>query len=163
MARYNKQLVDRILELTEDGAYSISQICDTVNISRKTFYKWKQSHPGFAAELIAAENRRFESLKDDARLVLHRKLEGYITEIKRTVYIPDKDDPTQLVLKQQVITEKFCEPDTRFLLQLLAIDKSSVDKQKEELNSIEVGVRVEQTKEDLSSLNEAIMSVLKSN
>ncbi|MFV0419428.1 MAG: helix-turn-helix domain-containing protein, partial [Dysgonomonas sp.] len=62
MAKYNEKLVEKIIALVEEDAYTISQICDMLRISRKTFYEWKETKPEFRKALEDAEDRRDENL-----------------------------------------------------------------------------------------------------
>lgn len=119
MATYNKKTVSQITALIEDGNHSISTICKIVGIGRKTFYDWKNAHPDFVAAIEEAEQRRSEELYELANKGLERKLEGYYEMVSRTVYVPSPDDPEQLEIKQHVVTRKFCEPDTKLLLDVL--------------------------------------------
>lgn len=158
MARYNKQLIETIATLIEDGAHSVSDICNTVGISRKTYYKWKELHPEFADKLLVAENRRVENLREQAQLVLRRKLDGYTQRTERTIYVPSADDPSQLVIKQHVVTEKFCEPDTRFLMQLLGNEAKTSRKEPAPSTSFAVAVGEERAKKELDGFDNNIIS-----
>lgn len=119
MARYNEKLAERITTLVEEDAYTVAAICRIVGIGRKTFYKWRQEKPAFAEALHEAECRRMDDLRQAARTALRRKLEGQTQTVYRTVYVPSKEDPSQLEIKQYVVTEKHCEADTSTILNVL--------------------------------------------
>lgn len=121
MATYNKKIVDQIATLIEEGNYSISNICIIVGISRKTFYDWKNNHSDFQQAIEDAEQRRTDELQALASKALKKKLEGYYQTVSRTVYIPSENDPETLEIKQHVVTRKYCEPDTKLLLEILRI------------------------------------------
>ena len=121
MATYNKTIVEQITTLIEEGNYSISTICKIVGIGRKTFYDWKNTHPDFVTAIEDAEQRRSEELYELASKVLRKKIEGYYQTTSRTVYIPSEDNPETLEIKQHIITQKYCEPDTKILLEILNI------------------------------------------
>ena len=161
MARYNKQISSRIIELIADGENTTTDVCKIVGIARKTFYRWKEAYPDFSKLILKAESERFESVKIQAEKALHRKLEGYVQQVRRTVYTPSKEDPKQLVIKQHVVTEKFCEPETRFLLQLRNGDKvteKSNQKAEVEKSQLTVSVHEEKAKKDLNKLDDTCLA-----
>lgn len=121
MATYNKKIVEQIAALIEEGNYSISTICKIVGIGRKTFYDWKNSHSDFLAAIEEAEQRRLDELYELANKALRKKIEGYYQTTSRTVYAPSEDNPETLEIKQHVVTQKYCEPDTKILLEILNI------------------------------------------
>jgi len=69
MAKYNEKLAAKIIRLIESDTCNISEICDAVNINRKSFYEWKKSKPEFCQRVQEAIDRLF-----DARLVAARSL-----------------------------------------------------------------------------------------
>lgn len=163
MARYNKQMACKIAELIEEGIYTTTDICKIAGIGRKTFYRWKEKHSDFSKALQEAEYHRSEDLRLLAQQTLRHKLEGYMQRVERTVYIPSADDPSQLVIKQHVVTEKFCEPDTRLILQLLENGNEKTG-QKQPAPSTPFAVKVdeEKAKKDLNTLDsECIATVEK--
>lgn len=121
MATYNKKIVEQIIDLMEEGGHSVSAICKIVGIGRRTFYDWRNAHPEFSQAMEEAEQRRSEELRELAKKGLKRKLEGYYQTVSRTVYVPSMDDPETLEIKQHVVTRKYCEPDTKLLLDILEI------------------------------------------
>lgn len=132
MATYNKKTVEQIAALIEEGNYSISNICIIVGISRKTFYDWKNNHPDFEQAIEDAEQKRTDELLALANKSLKKKLEGYYQTVSRTVYTPSENDPDTLEIKQHVVTRKYCEPDTKLLLDILGV--SSTSKKKKGVN-----------------------------
>lgn len=121
MATYNKKIVEQIIDLMEEGGHSVSAICKIVGIGRRTFYDWRNAHLEFSQAMEEAEQRRSEELRELAKKGLKRKLEGYYQTVSRTVYVPSMDDPETLEIKQHVVTRKYCEPDTKLLLDILEI------------------------------------------
>lgn len=122
--RYSKKLADEIVSLVQEGIYSVSAICRIAGIGRKTFYRWRETKNDFSRALSDAEQQCRDELRAKARQILKRKLEGYTQIVSRTVYVPSDDDPSQLVIKQHVVTEKHCEPDMRLVMQLLEKNNS---------------------------------------
>ncbi len=133
MAKYSEKLAGKIITLIEDNNYTISEVCKILSISRKSFYEWKNFKPEFARQLDEAMDRRDEKLMMGARKALQRKIEGYTLTEKKTTYIPDKDDPSQLIVKNVVVKEKEYAPDTRSIKLILKRYDEKMDK-KEETN-----------------------------
>lgn len=155
------KIKDRIAELMEEDMYTISQICEMVGIGRKTFYRWRETDCEFAQILAEAEQRRGEALRQKARSLIRRKMDGYTQRIERTVYIPSDDDPAQLIIKQHVVTEKNIEPDMRFLMQLLAGDKD-MPTPKKVAESVPFAIKVssEKTGKDIEELDTNCVAVV---
>lgn len=119
MAKFSKKLIRKIIALIEEDAYTTTSICKIVGISTKSFYEWRTTKPDFARDIDAASERREEELRTQARHALRSKLKGHTQIVSRTVYVPSEDDPSQLVIKQHVVTEKQCAPDTATINQAL--------------------------------------------
>lgn len=119
MAKYTQKLVDEICRYIETDFYSISDICNMFNISRKSFYQWKDTKPEFREALDVSFKTRDESLLAIARSSLRRKLEGYTMTEERCVYVPSPSNPDELVLKTKIVKKKDCPPDTQTLKMIL--------------------------------------------
>jgi len=120
MSKFTKKLAENIVSFIEEDTYSITEICNHMKISRKTYYEWKDTKPEFRDAIEKAEERRDDKLQLIARRSLKKKLEGYtLTEI-RTTYVPDKDDPEKLVLKSKVVKEKEYAPDAHAIRLVLS-------------------------------------------
>ena len=128
MAKYTEKLVQKIATFLEEDTYSVSEICDMLNVSRKSFYQWKDTKPEFRKALEEATERRDSKLQMIARCSLKRKLEGYTLTETRTTYMPDKDNPQKLVLKSQVVIQKEYAPDTHAIKQALALNDNKNNK-----------------------------------
>lgn len=74
MAKYSEKLVEKIVSLIEEDAYTITDICAILNISRKTFYGWRESKPEFDKAVEEATEVREEKLLVKARESLKKKL-----------------------------------------------------------------------------------------
>lgn len=119
MAKYSKKLTEKIVALIEEDAYTTTDICKIVGISKKSFYEWRMTKPDFAKAIKYASERREERLRLLARRALHDKLQGHIQRVSRTVYVPSEEDLSILVIKQHIVTEKQCLPDTATIAQAL--------------------------------------------
>lgn len=114
MAKYSEKLAMNIAKLIEEG-HTISETCNMLHISRKTFSEWKKTKTDFELLLEEAAAMCNDKLVAKAHKSLLRKLAGYsLTESKMT-YIPDKNDPTQLKLKTHVVITKEHVPDASTL------------------------------------------------
>lgn len=83
MAKYTERLVERIISFIEEDTYSISEICNALNINRKTFYEWRKTKPEFNEAVERAIECRDDKLLMVARNSLKKKLEGYtLTETR---------------------------------------------------------------------------------
>ncbi|MFV0418720.1 MAG: hypothetical protein ACK5KT_08335 [Dysgonomonas sp.] len=141
MAKYSLRLVREIAALVEEDTYTISEICNMMRISRKTFYEWKARIPEFKKAIEQAEEKREENLLFVARNSLKKKLEGYTVVEERITYVPDKNNPERLVIKNKVVKRKYCPADNTAIRQVLekheekqkAIEEEQKLNKKEEL------------------------------
>lgn len=76
MAKYNEKLTAKIVRFIESGTYSISEICNALNIHRKTFYEWRHTKPEFDKEIEDAIERRYEASLAIARAFTKKKREN---------------------------------------------------------------------------------------
>lgn len=159
MAKYNEKLVKKVSALIEEGVYTISEICDILSISRKTFYAWRDSKPEFAQAIDEAMELREEKLLTLARQSLRKKLEGYTLTETKYKYIPDEDDPTQLKLKEKIVKVKEYAPDNRTIKMVL--DRCDADKTdridiQRQNKPLQITVLNENTKKQLEILQEKL-------
>lgn len=117
MTKYSNKNKDRIVELIETDAYTVSDICDMMRISRKTFYEWKNTLPEFAKALEEAEAHCEENLLMKAHLSLQKKLDGY--KLTTVTYKYVEDEYGELRLKEKVVKERECPPDTKTIMQII--------------------------------------------
>jgi len=111
MAKYSERLIEKITALIEEGMYSITDICTILNISRKTFYSWKETKPELSKAIDTAIEQREEKLTAKARQSLQKKLEGYTLTETKLKYIPDEEDANKLRLKEKIVKIKEYAPD----------------------------------------------------
>lgn len=125
MRKYSQKLCDKITALVEEDNFTVSQICNIVNISRKAFYQWRATKADFAEALEQAVEAREERLKLKARQAIRKKIEGYKQIETKTTYVRSKDgdNPNGLDVKEIVVKEKNCMPDTRAIALSLSQDK----------------------------------------
>lgn len=157
MAKYSKELVDKMVALIEEDNYTITEICRILGVGRISFYKWKESKPEFAQAIDCAIEFREEKFKQQARRAMQKKMEGQRQMETKTVYVTSKDNPNQLVVKEYVVKEKYCVPETSAIVFALS-DKEKKNKQKDNKrfspndNPLIVNVSNEDTKRHMEIL-----------
>lgn len=109
MAKYSKKLVDTITELLENDM-SVSEVCNSVGINRKTFYEWKNTKPEFAQAIEEAREHAYDELLALARRTLRERIEGYTVEETTYTYEPASYDENEMILKKKVVKQKRREP-----------------------------------------------------
>ncbi len=119
MAKYNEESVEKIVSLIEDDFCSVAEICRVMDISRKTFYTWKDTKPELAREISKAENHREERTRQMLYSSLKKRLDGYIMIEEKEIYLPDPGNPEGVSLQSKTIKRKNCLPDLRTIKLLL--------------------------------------------
>ncbi|QIK53059.1 hypothetical protein G7051_01315 [Dysgonomonas sp. HDW5B] len=160
MGKFTRSLADKIATLIEEDNYTITEICRIVGISRKMFYQWKATKPNFAEELQEAVEAREEKLKQKARQSMRQKVEGYKQIETKTTYAAskDSDDPYTLVVKEYVVKEKYCVPETSAIVYSLSggYNESKGEKQPQPASSLVITVDSEKTKRDMERLQQKL-------
>lgn len=153
MAKYTPRLVNKIVSLIEADTYTISEICETLRISRNSFYEWKRERPEFAAMIDDAIERRDEMLLLKARRSLMEKLDGYTVREVKVTYEPDKYDTEQMKIKSKVIKTKECPPDMATIrLVLERNDRKKASAQRESIEETQPAVIIVQDEETKTNL-----------
>lgn len=162
MGKYTQKIVDKIIVLIEEDNYTISEICHIVGISRNVFYEWKTTKLEFAKALDEAVEAREEKLIQQARRSMRQKLEGHKQIETKTTYIAskDSDDPHTLVVKEYVVKEKYCVPETSAIIHSLSggYTESKGRKQPQPTSPLIIQVDSEKTKCDLEILQQRLSS-----
>lgn len=162
MGKYTQKLVDKITVLIEEDNYTITEICHIVGISRNVFYEWKATKREFAEALNEAEEIREENLRQQARRSMRQKLEGHKQIETKTTYIAskDSDNPHTLVVKEYVVKEKYCVPETSAIIHSLSggHTESKARKQFQPTSPLIIEVDTEKTKRDLERLQQRLSS-----
>lgn len=154
MAKYTERLVERIISFIEEDTYSISEICNALNINRKTFYEWRKTKPEFNKAVERAMECRDDKLLMLARNSLKKKLEGYTLTETRTIYVPDKSNPEKLVLKSRTVRQKEYAPDTHAIKLVLLQNEAKEEKEADHKHepALTIVVRDPTTAESLNLL-----------
>lgn len=112
MAKYSKEVVERIVELVKSDTYTIAEICLQVGISQATFHRWKEEHEEFGLAIEEAMDARTQFFVQEAKKSLLKKIQGYEVTETKVVTIPTKGDPSKPTIKEQTTMKKHIQPDT---------------------------------------------------
>ncbi|MDR1715387.1 MAG: helix-turn-helix domain-containing protein [Prevotella sp.] len=153
--KYKEKTASEIIRMIEQDLCSISEICKSFKISRKTFYEWKKSKPEFKEAVEEAIDHREDVMIASARIGLKQLLEGYVQKKEKITYVPDKNDPANDVEKCRVVEKKFCPPSIRAIKYVL--DREERKREKQQLESWEkrplvIEVQDEETRRQLMIL-----------
>jgi transposase-like protein len=114
MAKYSKQLVERICELISADSYTIAEICEKVEISEAIFYKWKSEKVEFLESIKKAQDQFNDMLVIEAKKSLVKMVKGYTVKEKRTVTADtgkvDENGKKIVKIKEHSVTEKHYQP-----------------------------------------------------
>lgn len=116
MIKYSKKVVERIVELIQTDTYTIAEICQQVRISQATFHRWRDEHPDFAQAVEEAKEERMQYFVQEAKKSLLKKIQGYEATETKVVTVPQKDDPSKPIIKEQTTTKKHVAPDTAAII-----------------------------------------------
>ncbi len=156
MGKFNQLFIEKVVTLIEEDNYTMTDICRIMGVSRKMFYQWKSSKPKFAEAVNGAVQARGEKLRQKARQAMRKKLDGHkLIETKTTYMMPkDSEDPHSLSVKEYVVREKYCVPETSAIVHSLS-DGDPLLKGRnnpEEASPLVITVDKEKTKDDLEML-----------
>ncbi|MFV0311764.1 MAG: phBC6A51 family helix-turn-helix protein, partial [Dysgonomonas sp.] len=153
--KYKEKTASEIIRMIEQDLCSISEICKSFKISRKTFYEWKKEKPEFKEAVEEAIDHREDVMIASARIGLKQLLEGYIQKKEKISYIPDKNDPANDVEKCRVVEKKFCPPSIRAIKYVLDREERKKDKDRllaSERRPLVIEVQDEETRRQLMIL-----------
>ena len=155
--KYKEKIATEIIRMIEQDLCSISEICKSFKISRKTFYEWKKVKPEFGEAVEEAIDHREDVIIASARIGLKQLLEGYVQKKEKITYVPDKNDPVNDVEKCRVVEKKFCPPSIRAIKYVLDREERKKDKDRllaSERRPLVIEVQDEETKRQLMILQE---------
>ncbi|GAB6123918.1 phBC6A51 family helix-turn-helix protein [Dysgonomonas termitidis] len=153
--KYKEKTASEIIRMIEQDLCSISEICKSFKISRKTFYEWKKAKPDFGEAVEEAIDHREEVMIASARIGLKQLLEGYMQKKEKVTYIPDKNDPLNEVEKCRVVEKKFCPPSIRAIKYVLDREERRKDRDRllaSERHPLVIEVQDEETRRQLMIL-----------
>lgn len=158
MAKYSKELENKLVSLIEEDTYTITDICKILNIGRKTFYRWRDDKPEFAEAISTAMENREERMRLLARQAMKKRLDGYKLVETKTVYATNKnaEDGSEMYVKEYVVKDKYCVPDTSAIAFALSDGSRGAKKVAMESKSrpLSIVVNDAKVKSDLNMLKE---------
>lgn len=154
MAKYNKKIVNKIATLISEDSYTISEICEKVNIHKSTYYDWINSKPDFSDAIKKAEEEFNDTIIVEAKKSLMKLVKGYTAQEKKTTTQDtgkkDENDKPIVKVKEHTVTEKHYQPNTAAVI--FALTNRDPDNWKNRYNS-DVSAEVS-IKSDLDKLSD---------
>ncbi|MCC8152963.1 MAG: transposase [Tannerellaceae bacterium] len=109
MAKYSKGLVDSICSLILEDSYSIAEICEKVDITKDTYYRWLKEKSDFSDAIKKAQEEADADRLVECRNSIAKLIKGYDYEETKTVIIDDgKGKPK---VKERTVTKKHIAPN----------------------------------------------------
>ena len=154
--------MEQIALFIEQDNFSVTDICRMYNISRKTFYDWKETKPQFAQAIDEATEIRDEKLLSLARKGLAERLRGYTVYEEKVTSVPDRNQPSGFRIIKKETKKKEYGPDLKAIkLMLERNDKKEAEerekakeKDKPENRPWNITVVDEKTKHELMFLRD---------
>lgn len=104
-SKYDEKTAKQICKLIEKDSYTISEICEKVNIGVSTYYQWREAHPQFLESVKIAQENRKKGFAELARKSLKKLVEGFEYEEVKT------EEEEGLEVRRTVV-KKTVKPDT---------------------------------------------------
>lgn len=116
MAKYNKNIVEKIANLIREDSYTIAELCGKVNISKDTYYRWLAQKADFSDAIKKAEEDFNALIIVEAKRSLIKLIKGYTVQEKKTVTADTgkKDDEGKPIIrvKEHSVVDKHYQPNT---------------------------------------------------
>lgn len=124
MAKYTKDIKNRIVELIKSDTYTVDELCKIVGINRTTYYEWLAKRPDFAQAIEDANKAQQDTMVVEAKKSLLKMLRGYDVKETTVVTVPTgKTDPAtgkpEARVKEQKTKTKHVSPDTASIIFVL--------------------------------------------
>lgn len=120
MAKYRKELINRICSLIKEDSYTIAEICLKVGISERSYYEWQSKYAEFADAIKKAGDDFNSLLIVEAKKSLMKKVRGYTVQEKRTVTADSgkKNEEGKAIVrvKEHTVIDKHIQPDTAAII-----------------------------------------------
>lgn len=114
--KYNRKVVETILELIRSDTYTLGEVCKHAGISLSIFYYWKKNRPEFAQALEEAESERMQKFVAEAKKSLLKRIQGYEVTETKVVTVPMDGDASKPMIKEQTTQKKHVAPDTTAII-----------------------------------------------
>lgn len=110
MAKYNKKIVERIADLIREDSYTIAELCEKVNISKDTYYRWLAQKTDFSDTIKKAKDDFDTLIVVEAKRSLVKLIKGYTVQEKKTVTADtgkkDEDGKPIVRVKEHTVSDK---------------------------------------------------------
>jgi len=137
MAKYNKEIVNRICELIGTDSYTIVEICNIVGINEATYHRWKSTKSDFCKSIKKAQDNFKELITSEAKKSLVKLIKGYTVQEKRVVTADtgkrDENGKPIIKVKEHTVTDKHYQPATAAVI--FALINTDPDNWKNKQNS----------------------------
>ena len=115
MAKYNKEIVDKICSLIKEDSYTVAEICDAVGIAEDTYYTWKKEKNEFSESIKKAKEEFNKDILVECERSLRKLITGYTVQEKKTTMVDSKgkdaNGKAKLKIKEQTIIDKHIPPN----------------------------------------------------
>lgn len=141
MAKYNKEIVERICNFIRDGD-SQKLACKKAGIGDSTFHDWIKAKPEFAERIKKSKDEFLETITGRLEATLWKRAMGYEVTETDTEYI--NGDDGKPVIKSQKKKIKHIQPDTGALIFALTnmAPERWQNKQKQEISGEVSGLTI---------------------
>lgn len=120
MAKYTKDLLERICSLVKEDSYTIAEICVNVGISERSFYDWQKKYAEFAEAIKRARDEFNNLLIAEAKKSLIKKIRGYTVQETKVVNVDSRKTDEQgnpiYREKEKTVIDKHFQPDTAAII-----------------------------------------------
>lgn len=159
--KYSKNIVERIAKLIAIDSYTIPEICSQVGIHPATYHTWVATKSDFSEVIKKAKGEYNDMLIAEARRSLVKKVKGYTEKETKQVFSRERGSE-ETVLKEEVVTNKYFQPDTVAIIFTLT---NKVPEEYKHRQTIDAKVDLETKLGTLSEdhLNSVIDQVIQSN
>lgn len=120
MAKYTKELLEKICSLIKEDSFTIAEICINVGISERSFYDWQTKYAEFADSIKRAREDFNSLLIVECKKSLIKKIRGYTIQEKKTITADTgkltEDGKPIVKVKEHSVTDKHFQPDTAAII-----------------------------------------------
>lgn len=132
--KYSKKLAANICAMISTGDHTIIDICKKNNISKETFYHWRETKTDFSDLLKKANQDYLDSIKIEARSGLKVLLTKHEYEEVTTDYTEGKPGPngeSKPKIKSVKLVKKFVMPNVAAVIYALNNSDKETFKQRQ--------------------------------
>lgn len=124
MAKYSEEIKKRIVELVEEGEFTMREICKSVGVHQNTVILWKKNKVEFREAIKEAEKKQYKNLGEIAKSSLIKLLKGFEYEEITQEGVTDKSGVLKVKSVRKV--KKYVPPQTTAVIfTLKKVDKEN--------------------------------------